>query len=290
MNNADMSKLQADLHIHTTASDGVLTPSQVVFRAKECGLTCLAISDHDTIAGIAQAQTAATQAGIQVIPAVELSTGGEQEIHILGYGLPLHDERLDAFLAHMAQERTARAERMLAKLAALDMPLELAEIPRKNGGVVGRPQIARAMIARGYVKTVAEAFDRFLGKGCSAYVPREMLEPVQAIAFLRSLRAVPVLAHPGLLGWPDEALAQALPAWLEAGLLGMEVYHPAHLPDQFEHWAACARAHGLLVTGGSDFHADGDKHAALGAMCARWTDMHADVQRLLDTIETLKGN
>ena len=101
---------------------------------------------------------------------------------------------------------------------------------------------------------------------------------------------MPVLAHPGLLVWPDDVLAQTLPAWSEAGLLGMEVYHPAHLPDQFDKWAECAQRNHLLVTGGSDFHAEGDKHADLGAMCAYWPAMHADVQRLLDTIETLKGN
>lgn len=285
-----MTELQTDLHIHTTASDGVLAPSQVVFRAKERGLTCLAVSDHDTIAGVAEAQRAAAQAGIILIPAVELSTGGEQEIHILGYGVPQGDARLEAFLSRMAQERMTRADRMLEKLAALGMPLDQAEIPVKSGGVIGRPQIARAMLARGYAASVQEAFDRYLGKGCPAYVPREMLEPSKAIALLRSLRAVPVLAHPGLLGWSDDMLAQALPAWIQAGLLGMEVYHPAHLPDQFDKWAACAHRHHLLVTGGSDFHAEGDKHADLGAMRAHWPGMHADTQRLLDTIETLKGN
>lgn len=285
-----MTELQTDLHIHTTASDGVLAPSQVVFRAKERGLTCLAVSDHDTIAGVAEAQRAAAQAGIILIPAVELSTGGEQEIHILGYGVPQGDARLEAFLSRMAQERMTRADRMLEKLAALGMPLDQAEIPVKSGGVIGRPQIARAMLARGYAASVQEAFDRYLGKGCPAYVPREMLEPSKAIALLRSLRAVPVLAHPGLLGWSDDMLAQALPAWIQAGLLAMEVYHPAHLPDQFDKWAACAHRHHLLVTGGSDFHAEGDKHADLDAMRAHWPGMHADTQRLLDTIETLKGN
>ena len=149
-----MEEHQADLHIHTTASDGVLAPSQVVFRARERGLTCLAISDHDTVAGIVEAQRAAAQAEITLIPAVELSTGGEQEIHILGYGVPLNDVRLEAFLSRMAQERMDRAERMLAKLSALGMPLDKNEIPVKNGGVIGRPQIARAMIARGYAASV----------------------------------------------------------------------------------------------------------------------------------------
>ena len=186
-----MEEHQADLHIHTTASDGVLAPSQVVFRARERGLTCLAISDHDTVAGIVEAQRAAAQAEITLIPAVELSTGGEQEIHILGYGVPLNDVRLEAFLSRMAQERMDRAERMLAKLSALGMPLDKDEIPVKNGGVIGRPQIARAMIARGYAASVQDAFERYLGKGCPAYVPREMLDPSQAIALLRGLRAVP---------------------------------------------------------------------------------------------------
>ena len=156
-----MTELQTDLHIHTTASDGVLAPSQVVFRAKERGLTCLAVSDHDTIAGVAEAQRAAAQAGIILVPAVELSTGGEQEIHILGYGVPQGDARLEAFLSRMAQERMTRADRMLEKLAALGMPLTKNEIPVKSGGVIGRPQIARAMIARGYAASVQEAFDRY---------------------------------------------------------------------------------------------------------------------------------
>lgn len=278
-------KLLSDLHIHTTASDGVFTPSQVVLRAKERELSCIAISDHDSVAGIAEARIAAQQAKIRLIPAVEISAGGEQEIHILGYGLPLDNEQLNAFLQRMADDRLSRAQAMLAKLAKLGKPLQMDESPCGRNSVIGRPQIARAMIARGYVQDMQQAFARYLGNGCPAYVPRTYLDPAEAIAFLRSLGAVPVLAHPGLLHWPDEKMAEALPIWQQAGLLGMEVYHPAHAPDAFNKWEACARAHHLLVTSGSDFHSLGDQHADIGDMCPYWPAVSKDTQMLLDALE-----
>lgn len=276
--------LLSDLHIHTTASDGVFTPSQVVLRAKERNLACIAISDHDSIAGIAQARATAEQVDMRLIPAVEISAGGEQEIHILGYGLPLDDPQLHAFLQRMADERFNRAQSMLAKLKKLNKPLQMCDIPCGPNSVIGRPQIARAMIAHDYVQDMQQAFARYLGNGCPAYVPRAYLDPAEAIAFLRSLGAVPVLAHPGLLHWPDEKTAAALPIWQQAGLLGMEVYHPAHAPDAFAKWEACARAHHLLVTSGSDFHSPGDQHADIGAMCPYWSTASQDMQLLLDAL------
>lgn len=290
MHNPNMLKYQSDLHIHTTASDGVLSPSQVVLRAKACGVNCMAISDHDSLGGIVEGEKAALSAEITLIPAVELSTGGEQEIHILGYGVPLANERLQSFLDDMSRERIERADEILAKLADFGISLKLSQIPVGRGGVIGRPQIARAVIAHGYASDMNEVFERFLGNGKPAYVPRAYLDPADAIALLRSVNAVPVLAHPGLMNWTEEKLESTLPAWIDAGLLGLEVYHPAHLPNFFEKWLNCAERHHLLVTGGSDFHDDGSSHAPLGAMRCHWAKMHEDTLCLMNMIDSLKGN
>ena len=185
--------LKADLHIHTTTSDGVFTPSKVVLRAKEKGLQLIAVTDHDAIDGIAQAKKCAADQGMQVLSGVELSCGGSAEIHVLGYGFDENNQILHAFLQNMRDERKSRADKILHKLDQIGFPVNLPETDDTTA--VGRPMIARAMMARGYVSSVQEAFDRYLNRGCPAYVARQELDVCKAITLLRSLGAVPVLAH-----------------------------------------------------------------------------------------------
>ncbi len=271
----------ADLHIHTTASDGVFTPSQVVLRAKQKGMHLIAVSDHDSIGGIDEAQKAACQEGVCLIPAVEISTGKDGEVHILGYGVRSDSAALNALFAEMAQEREARAEEILARLCRLGLTLSMDEIPAGRGAVKGRAQIARAMLKKGYVSEMQEAFDRYIGVGCPAYVPRIERDTAQMVALLCREGALPVLAHPGLIKMEQPQVLSAIDCWKEAGLSGIEVYHPAHLPKQFDVWEAAARGRSLLVTGGSDFHQPGDKHADIGDMCAYWENCRQDAAALL---------
>lgn len=270
--------------MHTTASDGVLSPSQVVLRAKEKGVGLIAITDHDTVSGLPEGRATAQAYGIRLIAGVEISADGENEVHVLGYGVSENSVKLLALFARMKEERLQRAQRILEKLRALNMPIDWAEIPQQQG-VVGRPRIARVMVAKGYAQSVSEAFERFIGNGKPAYVPREPLAVRDAVALLRQEGAVPVLAHPGAIKMRPETVLAALPDWIDAGLMGIEVYHPAHQPNAFARWEWAAERYGLLVTGGSDFHEVGDKHGDIGQMIPAWRACQTDVQRLLAHLE-----
>lgn len=273
-----------DLHTHTTASDGVLTPRQVVLRAKQNGVDLLAVSDHDTLGGLAQARAAAEENGIAFIPAVEISAGGEDEIHVLGYCVHADMPELSALLAAMQAERLERAQGIVRKLNALGMKIDYSEVPVASNGVAGRPQIARVMIAHGYVKDMAEAFERYLGRGCPAYVARKKIAVSDVIALLKREGAVPVLAHPGLIRMDAEAFNAHLDAWIQAGLMGLEAYHPEHLPGAFTRWDRCARERGLLVTGGSDYHDAEPRHGDIGVMLPYWTTCDQDGKALLEAV------
>ena len=277
--------LKPDLHIHTTASDGVLTPSKVVLRAVEHGVNVLAISDHDSLNGVAEAQNAAKGLPLRVIGAVEFSCGGDANVHLLGYGLSAEHAEIQALLARMKTEREDRARKMLQKLDAIGLHLEENEIPTAANAVKGRVQIARAMLAKGYVRDVQEAFVRYIGSGCPAYVPRENLEVTEAITLILRHGGVPVLAHPGQLKMDVVAFNASFERWMQAGLMGLEVYHPSHRPDAFAKWDHFARSRGLLVTGGSDFHEQGDKHADVGEMISYWPHHDEDAQRFLRALD-----
>ena len=281
--------LKPDLHIHTTASDGVLTPSKVVLRAKERGVNLLAVSDHDSLDGVSEAQETAQKENIQIISAVEFSCGGEAEVHVLGYGLSPDAREVRDVLARMKAERETRADKMIAKLDKLGMHLKKQEIDAAPDAVKGRAQIARTLIAKGYVHSIQDAFDRLIGVGCPAYVPREKLLVTDAIALILRNGGVPVLAHPGLIKMEPAAFYALFDVWQDAGMMGVEVYHPAHRMHAFSQWDHFARSRGLLVTGGSDFHEAGDKHADIGEMLPYWLKAQEDAERLMIALESRKG-
>ncbi|MCS7072743.1 MAG: PHP domain-containing protein [Anaerolinea sp.] len=258
--------MRIDLHLHTTASDGQYSPEALIQRARRAGLNVIAITDHDSVDGLAPAQAEAQRAGaLRVLPGIELSAEDEAgDVHMLGYCFDPHAEILLARLADFRAGRYNRGQLMIAKLAEMGMPLEWSNVlahagADKGAASIGRPHIARAMIDAGYVSNVAEAFDRYLYNGGPAYVPRARLTPEEAIALIHAAGGAAVLAHPGALDDPLAMIERLIPA----GLDGVEVMHPKNDSDTRLNLLALARRHDLIVTGGSDFHGDEDDTAHL---------------------------
>ncbi len=209
----------------------------------------MAITDHDTLSGWDEAAQAASGTDLEIVPGVELSTvWGDRSLHILGF-YPDRD-RLLSPLQERLEGRKRRAVKMIEKLAAIGYPVTLAE--QGEGVAPGRPHIAHAMVQAGYVASSQEAFDRFLTEGKPAYVQYEKFSALEGIALLRQSGAVPVWAHPYL--WRGGDVKQALPLFVEAGLMGLEVFHPSHLPNQVRSLEKLCQQYGLLMTGGSDYH------------------------------------
>lgn len=248
---------RADLHTHTTASDGLHRPSEVVRMAAEAGLAAVAITDHDTVAGIAEAVDAGRRFGIEAVPGVELSTSLDgQDIHILGYYIDFRDSLLLSRLVSQRKARDSRNEGIVARLNELGIGLTMEQVAKAAGrkpGVeetIGRPHIAEALVRIGAAGSVQEAFDRYLAKGRAAYVdPPPRISPLQAFEWIREAGGAAIVAHPGLYG--DEGLAVRL---LESGADGLEAYHSDHTDEQAERFRRLAERYGKMVTGGSDFH------------------------------------
>lgn len=253
-----------DLHVHTTASDGLWPPAQVVQEALARGLRALAITDHETTRGAIEAMALARGTPLEVIPGVEISVGGpEEEMDLLGYFVdPTHPDLL-RLLEAMQAERIERIQAMAERLARLGMPVPWERVlALAQGEVLGRPHLARAMVEQGYAADEAEAFRRWLGRGAPAYVPRRPVDPRTVLAVIRAAGGVAALAHPGRSGLPRD-----LEGLRRAGLAGLEVFHPDHSPDDIARLMAIARIYDLVPTGGSDFHGPGpDGRILLGAM------------------------
>ena len=251
-----------DLHTHSTASDGILPPEEVIAAAERCGLAALALTDHDTINGVRAARDAGDRAGIRVVAGVELSAfDRDYEIHLLA----LHLTHLDALETHLAELRTfrhARAGRIVEKLNTLGIPLTLDEVLQQaNGGAVGRPHVARAMIARGVVSDFRDAFMRYLGSHGSAFVPKDRLSIEDAIAIAHEAGAIAIWAHPS-----GEGRRERLEPLIAAGLDGIEIKHPSHSSEDIKRLTALADFFGLVPSGGSDWHGGADGQRKLGMM------------------------
>ncbi|MCA9910937.1 MAG: PHP domain-containing protein [Anaerolineae bacterium] len=248
--------MRIDLHLHTNASDGQHTPSELIDIVRKHRLDIIAVTDHDTTAGIAEAQSAS--AGYpQVIPGIELSAEDEQgDVHVLGYFVDPNNAAFQVELQRFRSERLSRGQRIVEKLAGLNMPITWQRVSEIAGDAsIGRPHIARALVEAGYVGSVREAFDRFLYNGGPAYVARYRLRPEEAIQFIHGAGGAAVLAHPGLL--PDyRAMVERL---IPAGLDGVEVYHPDNNQTVRLNLKGLAQQHDLVVTGGSDFHGEAVK-------------------------------
>ncbi|MDU2242677.1 MAG: PHP domain-containing protein [Paenibacillus sp.] len=246
-----------DLHSHTQASDGMNKPSENVRLAKEKGLTGLAITDHDTVAGIGEALLAGKELGVDVVPGIEISTrAAGKDIHVLGYYMNFDDDRFQARLARLRSVREERNGLIIAKLQELGVSITLEEVkaglsrPLRPDESLGRPHIADALVRKGYAVDMRDAFDRYLAEGKPGYASLPRIAPEEAIAWIREAGGAPVLAHPGLYG--DDELVRSI---LEGGKPdGIEVYHSDHGPEEELRYAAMAEQYGLIVTGGSDYH------------------------------------
>ena len=276
-----------DLHLHSTASDGVQTPRELARLVQRAEVTFFALTDHDTMAGIPEAEDAAYERGLAFLPGVEISTEGDDEIHILGYGVSHDDPVLTAFFEDMAKERVQRFRTLGKRLLDQGYDLPLDEIMEQAGASIGRPHLARALIAKGYAADMQDAFHRLIGKGCPAYVPRARLAASKAITLLADRGAVPVAAHPGLIKWPLEKLLPMIKVWQDAGLRGIEVYHPAN-QDQYPLWDRFARERHLLVTGGSDYHDGSAGHGLIGETIPAWRTAADDAWALFQAVRRSK--
>lgn len=241
-----------DLHTHTTASDGLLPPAGLVEAAAQRGITVLGVTDHDTLDGLHDALSAAKDTGIIVVPGVELSTTiPGPEIHILGYFVDLDDPVLHERLATLARDRVRRIEIVVSQLNAAGYPVDLgAVLAEAEVGSIGRPHVARALIALGAATDMNDAFSRFLRRGTVGWSPRTPFTAEEAVGMLRDNGAIPVLAHPYSTGDPAGMAARLVPA----GLRGFEVHYGEYSDEQQAALAAIADRHGLLPTGGSDYH------------------------------------
>ncbi len=243
--------MRIDLHTHTVASDGLLNAAQLIRLAEGAGVGILAVTDHDSTESVESAMELGREAGIEVIPAVELNTDVPgAEVHILGYFIDHRLEWLQALLRRLRDGRLHRAARMVEKLVALGVPITFERVLAfAGGGAVGRPHVARALLEAGYVSETAEAFAKYIGRNGPAYVERLKVTPAQAVDIIRRAGGIPVLAHPGWLG--DDRMVEGL---LAAGLEGIEAYYPDHTPAMVERYLEVAHRFNLLVTGGTDFH------------------------------------
>lgn len=240
---------RVDLHVHTTTSDGRCRPAEIVAMAAKIGLAAVAITDHDTTEGLAEALDAGEHFGIEVIPGVELSTDlPESEAHLLGYFVRPNDSIFQQTLHKLRASRQDRAQDILNRLRELGFPLEWEEVVAFSGdGSIGRPHIAQAMLARGYVSTIQEAFALYIGRHGPAYVERFRLPPEEAVSMILEARGLPVLAHP-------ISITELVPRLVPVGLVGLEVYYTGYSPAETELLIGLAQRHKLIPTGGSDFH------------------------------------
>lgn len=255
-----------DLHVHTVASDGLLTPAEVIDLAVQIGLKGIAITDHDTLKGLhpAAEYIRTNNINLDLVPGIEINTDVEiGEVHILGYFIDPGDEKLKNRLEEIKGFRRERALKMIGRLAELGLHVTVEAVEGlARGDLIGRPHIAMALKEKGYVGSIREAFDKYIAQGGPAYVPRYKFPPAEAIALIHQAGGIAVLAHPGLI--KDEKTIAGI---VDLGIDGVEVYYPEHNENQIKDYEKLAKDHGLLITGGSDFHGTDsmESHSPLGA-------------------------
>jgi 3',5'-nucleoside bisphosphate phosphatase len=245
--------MKFDLHLHSTASDGRYSPEELVNTAATLGLEVIAITDHDSVEGVAPALKAAQAfPTLKVIPGVEVSTDVPHgEVHVLGYFIDYTDAELIKKLVELRGSRKIRAQKMIAKLANLGIHIEWDRVQEIAGsGSVGRPHVAQAIIEKGYVQSSKEAFVKYIGREGPAYAEREKMTPEEVVELLVRVGGLPVLAHPA----DTENLEDLIPRLQRVGLIGLEVYYSNYNPRSIQQLASIAHKHGLIATGGSDYH------------------------------------
>jgi hypothetical protein len=253
----------ADLHLHTLFSDSTYTPEELVKETKKAGLSCIALTDHDTAAGIEPTQEAARGKDIELLPGVELTSEYDGlEIHILGYLINYRDKELIERLDFLKKNRVERAYKILDKLKNIGMELNPEEVfAIAKLGTVGRLHIARAMLKKGFVGSISEAFYKYIGDKCPAYICGFKLSPSEAIKLIREADGIPVLAHPYSMNRNE-----LIPEFVAEGLMGLEVYYPEHTQSMVNFYLNLAQKYNLLVTGGSDCHGSAKPEVKIGSV------------------------
>ncbi len=242
---------RADLHMHTTYSDGALTPEEIVLKARDAGLAAIAISDHDNVAGLDEATEVGRSVGVEVIPGLELSVSlGDKDVHLLAYFFDPTHTRLLEYLEFFRHERLKRAERIVRKLNGLDIPISIDAVLDQAGiGSVGRPHIASALVEEGHIRTYQEAFVKYIGSNGPAFERKYQVGPEEAVRLVAQAGGLSFFAHPGKYTTETD-----LTAMMDVGMDGIEVIHPSHSPTLQNHYRNLASQYFLLQSGGSDFH------------------------------------
>lgn len=275
--------MNADLHMHSTCSDGQYAPEELMELAFANGANVVSLTDHDTVSGVKRAREAAGTLGMCFIGGIEISTGEGGEIHVLGYGIDEDNRDLKAYLDRQRESRKDRIPKVLNKLNDLGIHLDIDRVFARASGSVGRPHIADEMVDAGYVAGREEAFNKYLKEGAAAYVPRDVTDTAEAIGLIRGCGGIPVLAHPGLIKKDTDTVKRLIAEWTGNGLMGLEVYYPAHKKNGYEPWLELAKEYGLLVTGGSDFHKDadtGEDHGGIASVSRDWIRVEQDIDSL----------
>ena len=253
-----------DLHVHTTASDGTASPAEAVKLAKAAGLSAIAITDHDTVSGYAEAAEAGKALGVEVIPGIEISTKYGRAVHILGYYIDPDSDKLAPVLEWVVHDRDERNRKMAELMAADGLPVSYEEMHRRFGTVIGRPHFAEVLVELGLAKDIRDAFDRYVEKGQKYYLPRNFLSIERSIEIIREAGGVPVLAHPVQYKLDDAGLRELIEHCMESGLQGMECRYSGYSVEQSKYLGRLAEEYGLIKTGGSDFHGDNKRHISIG--------------------------
>jgi hypothetical protein len=270
--------MRVDLHLHSKFSDGLNTPTELVRMAVAKGLAAVSLADHDSLDGVNEAFAAGRESGVEVISGVELSCEFKgRDLHVLGYGVVPDHAGFEAMLKRFRETRHKRGLEIIEKLNAMGVPIDAEEVFKKSGeGSLGRPHIAAVLREKGVVSTPTEAFDKYIAEGGPAYVPKYKMSPAEAARHIRTARGLAFIAHPGIfLENIDE-----LYTLIDEGFDGIEIYHPKHNGATTRQLRAIAEKHGLLVSGGSDFHGFSGRDLPLGALDVPYEVFEKIKQRL----------
>lgn len=254
-----------DLHVHTTESDGTYTPAEVVRIAKNAGLSAIAITDHDTNLGYAEAAAEGERLGVEVVPGIEISTKYTVSVHILGYYIDGSSPALKAVLDWVVTDRDTRNRKMAELMAADGLPVSYDDMVKRFGTVIGRPHFGRILIELGLAKDMQDAFDRFIERGQKYYLPRTIMPLDRAIGLIKQAGGIPVIAHPFQYRYDDKMLRELIEVCMGYGVKGMECRYSGYGEDKVRYLTALADEYGLVKTGGSDFHGENKKHISLGS-------------------------